>query len=141
MVSVSNQTAIIMCDAAADSADLGSTNPSATLVFYSGTPPINVDAALSGNTVLAQLVMSNPAYGAAVDSNPGATATAAAIADDLAADATGTCTFARTLDRGNVPRHQHTVGTSGTEIIVATTSFVANALIEVQSLTIKMPES
>jgi len=129
-----------MCNAAVDAVDLGSTDPNATLVFYSGTPPANVDAALAGNTVLAELEMSIPAFGAAVDISPGARATASAIADDTAANATGTATFARILDRDNVPQLQLTVGTSGTEIIVNTVSFVAGALVEVTSLTITMPE-
>lgn len=140
MVSLANTSAIEACDAAVDAVDDGTTDPQGALVFYDGTPPANVDTALSGNNVLAQLDMTNPAFGNAVDAAPGATATAAAISDDTSADATGTASFARILNRDNVPVLQLTVGTSGTEIIVNTTSFVAGAVVEVTSLTITMPE-
>lgn len=138
--SITNSSAVTMCDAAVDACDVGSTNTQATLIIYSGTQPTLVDDALSGNTVLAQLDMSNPAFGAAVDATPGATATAAAITDDTAADATGTASFFRILDRDNTPVLQGSVGTSGTELIMATVAIQAGATVEVASLTITMPE-
>jgi len=139
-LSIPNSQAIIACDAFVDACDLGSGVPQAILVIYSGTPPALVDSALSGNTVLAQLNMSNPAFGAAVDINPGARATASAISDDTAADATGTATFFRIFDRDSVPRIQGTVGTSGTELVMNSVAIQVGAAVVITSLTVTMPE-
>ena len=139
-LSITNAQAIQCCDAIVDSCDLGSTNAQATLVIYSGTAPTLVDTALSGNTVLAQLNMSNPAFGAASDSNPGAIATAGAITSDTSADATGTATFYRILDRNNVPRIQGTVATSGAELNLNSVSIQSGATVAVTSLTASHPE-
>lgn len=111
------------------------------LRIYSGTVPADADAALSGNTLLAELTFSDPAFGAAADSSPGATATASAITSDASADATGTATFFRILDSNNVVVAQGAVGTSGAEINFNTVSFVAGAIIAVSSLTAFMAES
>lgn len=138
--SITNSSAVTMCDAAVDPCDVGSANAQATLIIYSGLQPTLVDDALSGNTVLAQLDMSNPAFGAAVDATPGATATANAVSDDTAADATGTASFFRILDRDNTPVLQGSVGTSGTELIMASVAIQAGTTIQVASLTITMPE-
>jgi hypothetical protein len=139
--SIANAQAVQACDAIVDACDLGTTNPSATLVIYSGTPPATVDTSLSGNTVLAQLAMSNPAFGNAVDAAPNATATANTISDDTSADATGTASFFRILDRNNTPRIQGAAGVSGAELILNSVSFEAGALVEVVSLTVTMPEA
>lgn len=109
--------------------------------IYSGTPPADADAALSGNTLLAELICSDPAFGATADSSPGATATANAIANDAAADATGTATFFRLLDSDNNVVGQGTVGTSGAELNFNTVSFVANAIISITSFSAFMAES
>lgn len=141
-LSIDNASAIAACDAIVDNCDNGTTNAQATLVIYSGTPPANVDTPLSGNTVLAQLSMSNPAFGGAVDAAPGATATAGAITDDTSADATGTATFFRILDRDNVPRIQGTAGDVGTEeLVLNSASIQAGAAVVVSSLTVTMPEA
>lgn len=139
-LSITNAQAIVACDAFVDSCDLGTGVPQATLTIYSGTPPALVDSSLSGNTVLAQLDMSNPAFGSAVDINPGARATASAISDDTAANATGTATFFRILDRNGVPRIQGSVGTSGAELNMNSVAIQVNATVSVTSLTVTMPE-
>lgn len=140
-LSIANAQAIQGCDAFVDACDLGTTDPNATLTIYSGTPPANVDAALSGNTVLAELEMSNPAFGAAVDINPGARATANAITSDSSANATGTATFFRILDRNNTPRIQGTVGTSGSDLNFNSVAFSSGATVSITSLTVTMPEA
>lgn len=144
-LSIANAQAIQVCDAVVDSVDLGSANPQGTLVIYAGTPPARVDASLSGNTVLAQLAMSNPAFGAAVDvpASNLARATANAIADDTSADATGVATFFRILDRDNTPRIQGACGAtgSGAELELNSVNLQAGAAVEVSSLTVSMPEA
>ena len=139
-LSIANTSAISACDAIVDACDAGTTNPQATLVIYDGTPPTLNDDALSGNNVLAQLDMSNPSFGNAADAAPGATATANAITDDTAADATGVASFFRILDRDSVSKVQGSVGTSGAELNMNSVNIQVNATVEVTSLTITMPE-
>jgi hypothetical protein len=142
MGSWTNARAISNLDGWADDCDLGSSDATADLVIYSGTAPINVDTSLSGNTVLASLLMSNPAFGSASDTNPGASVTASAISDDTAADATGTATFFRILDRNNVARVQGTVTATGGggELQLNSTAIQANALVKVTSLVMTLAE-
>lgn len=126
-------------DSLVDRIDLNS--PPGKVRIYSGTPPADADAALSGNTLLAELAMSNPAFGSAADSSPGATATASAISNDASADATGTATFFRILDGSNNVVAQGAVGTSGAELNLNTTSIVAGVIVSITSMTAFMAES
>lgn len=139
-LSIANAQALECCNAVVDAADLGSGVAQAKLVIYDGTPPTNADTALSSNTVLAELDMTNPAFGAAVDVAPGARATAAAITSDTAANATGTASFFRILDRDSTSRIQGAVATSGGELTMNSVAIQINATVEVTSLTITMPE-
>lgn len=104
------------------------------LRIYSGTPPADVNAALSGNTLLADLSMSDPAFGAA----SGGVSTAAAITSDSSADATGTATFHRVGAWDGVtftPIFQGSVGTSGSDLNLSNTSITLGGTIAVTSLT------
>jgi len=106
-----------------------------TLVIYSGAAPANAGAALSGNTVLAQLPLGNPAFGAAA----AGVATANTITADSSADATGTPTFFRLLTSGGTVVYQGTAGASGQELNLANLSggqIVAGGSVTVSSLTI-----
>lgn len=113
----------------------------AVINIYSGTPPADADAALSGNTLLAQLTMSGTSYGAATDLAPGARITANAITADSSADATGTATFYRQLTQnaGTVVT-QGTVGTASADLILNTTSITAGSQVSVTASTITQPE-
>jgi hypothetical protein len=106
------------------------------LRFYSGTPPATVDAALSGNTLLAECRFAATAFG-----TPAAgSATANAITADSDADASGTVSFARSLQSdGTTVVEQFTVGTSGTDIIVPTTTVTQHIQFSVTSLTLTQP--
>ena len=138
MASWTNVRAVATLNAVRDECDQGA--GAATLRIYSGTAPINVDTALASNTLLAQLTMSDPSFGSASDANPGATITASTITQDASADATGTASFFRILDSNGTAIVQGTVGTSGTELIVATTSFVAGAIVTCSSLVLTLAE-
>lgn len=144
-LSISNSEAITCCDAIVDSCDTASSQTSPLLVIYSGTAPANVDTALSGNTVLAELEMSNPAFGDAVDAGPGATATANAISNDTAANATGTASFFRIFDRAASRKARIqgtvTVTSGGGELELPTLSIVADVAVSISSLTITQPEA
>lgn len=106
----------------------------ALLRFYSGTKPANADAALSGNTVLAELALSATPFAAASSRSISANA----ISNDTSADATGTCTFASFLTSGGTRVVDVTVGTSASDIIVNTVSFVAGAQVSVSSMSITL---
>lgn len=112
-----------------------------TLRIYDGAIPADADAALSGNTLLAQLTHSDPAFPASTDGAPGATSTASAITDDSSADATGTAAFFRILDSNLVVRFQGQTGTSGQELNLNTLSIVSGAVVSVTSLVATLPES
>lgn len=146
-LSITNSSSITGCNAFVDAVDAGTTNPQGTLIIYSGTVPGTglVDDALSGNTVLAQLDMSNPAFGNAVDATPGATATANAISDDTAADATGTATFFRIVNRDGNAVIQGLVRANADpdneeELVLNSKELQINARVEVTLLTVTMPE-
>ena len=62
---LSNAAAIVMCNGLVDLCDVGSTNTEAHLRIYDGSKPANPDVAVSGQTLLAELLMTDPAFGAA----------------------------------------------------------------------------
>lgn len=108
---------------------------SGTLRIYSGTRP-GINAALSGNTLLASLALSSTAFGAAT----GGVATANTITADSSADATGTATFFRVLESdGTTVVFDGTAGTSGTDLVLSSVSFTATGNVSVSSLTYTQP--
>lgn len=110
---------------------------SGTINFYTGVQPVNANTALSGNTLLATLTFGNPAFGAPV----GGVATANAITSGTAV-ATGTATFARILEsNGTTVLWDATVGTSGTAIVMGTTSIVTGGVVSISSATYTLPEA
>lgn len=116
-------------DAVVDLVDVGGAG---SLRIYSGTPPADANAALSGNTLLAQLAMSATAFGSAA----AGVATAAAITQDSSADATGTATFFRILaGNGTTVVMQGSVDTSGADLNLNSTAIAAGAAVSVSSLT------
>lgn len=108
---------------------------SGKLRIYSGTPPATADTALSGNTLLAELTMNATAF-------PGAssgTITANAITADSSADATGTATFFRIFESdGTTVVYQGTVGTSGSDLNLNSTSINAGVQVQVTSLALSL---
>ena len=126
MASITNAQASRAADAVTARCNNGS------LRIYSGTPPANAGAALSGNTLLANLAFGATAFGAASNG----VATANAITSDTSADNTGTATFFRALESdGTTVVFQGTVGTSGAELNLNTTSIVQLGTVSVTSLT------
>jgi len=103
------------------------------LRIYSGTRPATPDTALSGNTLLAELTFGATAFAAAT----GGTKTANAIGSDTSADATGTATFFRAFKSdGTTAVVDGTVGTSGTDAIINSTSIVAATTVACTSMVI-----
>lgn len=102
----------------------------ALLRIYSGTPPANAGTALSGNTKLAELVCGSPLAPA----SSGGVLTANGITTESSADATGTATFYRLYKADGVTViAQGSVGTSGNDLNLNTTSLVAGGPVAVSS--------
>ena len=115
------------CNAVVDLVDGGSAHPHGILRI--GTTAMG--------TILAQLDMSNPAFGNAAVG----VATAAAISDDTSADNTGTAAAFDLIDRDAVQVMQGSVGTSGQDINLNTVSITAGDTVSITSLTVTMPAS
>lgn len=139
-LTTSNSSAAAIHDAVNTHLQAGGGVP--ILVIYSGTMPASAQASLSGNTVLAEVVLGNPAF---TVSNK--TATLAGVPrSDTAINATGTASFWRIFQStAGTPAtitnavFQGDVGTSGADMIVSTTSFVASAQFDLNSLVINLP--
>jgi hypothetical protein len=141
-ISISNVAARAAADAVTAKVDLNS--PPGLLRIYSGVVPASADTALSGNTLLAELVMSNPSFAAAINGSPGGRAVANAIADDTDANATGTASFFRIYD-GNgttdVVQGSVTAAGGGGDAIINSVSIVIHTTVKCTSLTLTMPET
>lgn len=100
------------------------------LRIYDGTQPANADTAISTQTLLAELRFN-------ADAAPSAVAgvlTFNAITQDSNANNTGTASWFRALKSdGSTVMFDGTVGTSGSDINIATTAIVAGAIVGVTS--------
>jgi hypothetical protein len=103
----------------------------ALLKLYAGTEPASCAAADTG-TLLGTLTCGSTLAPAA----SGGVLTANTITNDSAADATGTATYFRLCTSGGTVVLQGTVGTSGADVTIATTSVVANVIISCSSFTL-----
>lgn len=112
----------------------------AVIEIYNGTPPADADAS-EGNTLLASLTCSATAFTSITDANPGALATFAAITSDSDADNTGTATHFRIKTQtGGTVIAQGTVGTTGCDLNLNTTSITQHSTVAITSATITLPE-
>ena len=108
---------------------------SAKLRIYAGTPPASAGAALSGNTLLADLTC-NATFAPAAS---GGQLTLNAISSDTSADNTGTTSFFRIWDSGvSVSVLQGTVGTSGSDLNLNSVAISAGATVAVTSFVLTM---
>lgn len=115
------------CDGVVDRVDVGSGDATGDTGIYTS----------AFGTLLALMLFSNPAFGAASSG----TATASAITDDSSADATGTAAVGRVRDRDNATCWEYTVGTSGADLNLNTTSITAGDRVSITSFTVTMPAS
>lgn len=140
---ISNVIAILACNAQVDALDEGT--GAAILRGYSGAQPAGPDTAASG-TLGFTLVCSDPAFGNAVDANPGGRATANAVTDDPAADATITLAYCRasSTNDGATPLDDHIDGEAGlsaSDFVFNTLNLVAGAQVGLNSWTYTQPEA
>jgi hypothetical protein len=105
------------------------------LQIYTGTQPATPDTALSGNTLLATVTLSATAFTAAASG----TKTANAIGS-ASAVATGTATFFRAFKSDDATAViDGSAGTSGTDLVLNTTSIVSGGTVSVSSWTVSCP--
>jgi len=99
--------------------------------WYSGTQPANPDTALSGNTMLANLPLSATSGSAA-----SGVFTFNAISTETSADNTGTATWGSFVTSAGVRQADFSIGTSGADLNLNTTSIVAGAAAACSAATI-----
>ncbi len=110
---------------------------SGKILIYSGTRPTTADDAVSTQTLLAQLTFGNPAFGDAADG----VAIANVITADSSADADGTATWFRVTTSTDGKMFDGTVGTSGCDLNLNTTSIVEGAEVSCTSFRVTLPQS
>jgi hypothetical protein len=101
------------------------------LRIYSGSQPATAATAVSGQTLLAELTLGSPAFGAASNG----VATANSITADSSADATGTAAWFRVVSSGGTGLWDGSVATSGADLNLDSVSIVAGGNVSVSSFT------
>lgn len=107
----------------------------ATLKIYDGSQPAGPATAISSQVLLGTLTCASPF----APSTSGGVVTAGTITQDSAADATSTATWFRLATSGGTAIMDGTVGTSGADLNLNTTSIVTGGPISVSSLVLTMP--
>lgn len=126
---ITNAAASAAADAVVDLVDAGA--GAGKLRIYDGTQAATADTAIGAQVLLAELTMSDPAFGAASNG----VATASAITADSSANATGTASWFRVVDSNNNAVFDGTVGTSGADLNLNTVSIVSGAEVSVTAFT------
>lgn len=140
VLKLSVATAIASANAAVDLIDIGT--PDSKLVIYDGTEPATPATAVTTQVALVTFLLPDPAFGDAVDTTGGGTATANAVSP-VTAVASGTASWFRILDGDGLPTLQGQVtDTTGTgDLKVSSTSIVSGIEVSVISLTYTQPKS
>lgn len=106
------------------------------LRIYSGSKPAGPGTAITTQTLLAELRYNATAFAAAA----GGVLTANAITQDASANASGTATWYRGLASDGTTAHlDGTVGTSGCDLNLSTTTIVAGVPVAITSYTLTLP--
>lgn len=122
-------------DAVAGLVDAGSSN--GVLRIYDGTRPAGPGTAVSTQTLLCEVDLSDPAFGGAsggVAALAGTPLSGTGVAD-------GTATWFRVLDSDDNAVVDGSAGTSGTDLILATAAITTGLTVQVNSGTFTMPAS
>lgn len=139
-ISISNTAAMAALAAFTGQVDLGA--PASTLVIYGGAAPASVNVAIGAQPVLVTFALPDPAFGAPVNLNPGAIATANAIAS-VVATGTAAATFWRMIDGDGKAVLQGSVSdTAGNgDLKLSSTAIITGIDVTVVSLTVTQPAS
>lgn len=113
------------CNAVVDLLDAGSSDANGDLVIMT-----------SGDVEVATLALSNPAFG----NSATGTATANAISNDTSATG-GEAALFKMQDRDNTEVFRGTVGTSGADLNLSSTTIGAGATVTVSAFTYTVPAS
>lgn len=95
--------------------------------IYSGSQPGSADSAASG-TLLVDIPLPDPAFG-----SPSSGVITLADPNSTAVTTSGTAGWFRVLDSDNNTVFDGSVGTSGTDLVVATTTFTAGVAVDILS--------
>ena len=126
----------LIANAAADA--MAALHNGGVMRFYDGAQPANADTPVTSQVLLAEISFNATAFGAAVNG----VATANAFTQDSSANATGTATWYRTWKSdGTTPLMDGSIGTSGSNINMASTSITAGQPVQVNSFTITFNKS
>lgn len=101
--------------------------------IYNGTQPAGPDTAVTTQTLLAELVLSDPAFAAAVNRVKTLDVTPIPAGTGLAA---GTASWFRAVDSNNLAVLDGSAGTTGTDLILATAEIVIGVSVEIISGTL-----
>lgn len=108
---------------------------SALLRIYDGAQPAGPSVAVGAQVLLGTLTC-NATFAPGAS---GGVLTLNAITQDSAADATGTATWFRLLTSGGTAKLDGSIGTSGADLNLNTTSIVTGGPISVSSATLSLP--
>lgn len=104
--------------------------------IYTATRPASANTAISGQTLLAEFTCNDPAFGAASSGVATFDVTGGITATGLAA---GTAAWARVVDSAEATVFDGSVGTSGTDFIINTTTISVGLDLSITSGTYTMP--
>lgn len=110
------------------------TGGAGSLLFYTGTQPAGPDTAISTQTLLVTLTYSATSYG----TPSSGTTTANSITSGTAGNS-GTATWCRSVSGGGTAVLDLSVGTSGQDVNLATTTITSGNTVSITSLTITHP--
>ncbi len=126
----------LIANAAADA--MAALHNGGIMRFYSGTQPASADTAITSQVLLAEIQFNATAFGAAASG----IATANAFTQDSSANATGTAAWYRTFKAdGTTALMDGSIGTSGSNINMVTTSITAGQPVQVAAFTITFNKS
>lgn len=140
---ISNAAAIVGVDNILDLIDAGSGAGKIRIYGGGSGQPANPDVAVSDQTLLAELTLSDPAFAGATDGAPGGVATANSITDDSSADGTGTADWFRVLDSDNNAIIDGSAGEAADspDLTLDNKDINAGQTVSITSWTVTMPES
>jgi hypothetical protein len=105
--------------------------------IYDGSQPATPETAVSTQTLLAELRFGATAFGSAATG----VITANSITDDSDVNASGTASWFRVLEsNGTTVLWDGSVGTASADMVLATTSLVQHAILQLTSLTYTLPQ-
>jgi len=129
-------------DSVVDRIDTGATNATGRLRIYSGAQPADADDAASG-TLLAEILLANPAYGAASTSG---TAALLGTPRSAAATAAGTAGWFRVVNRDAGGVFDGSIratadADTGQELVLDNASIASGQTVNISSLSYTQPAS